>query len=166
MAQPQPSKTGVSRSFPPPDRAAIPFPVYPPHFGDALRCARERAGLTQAALAIRAGRMQSSHISRLESGTLRRPQAPTLTRLIAALGLPLAEAVALAATVGYSWDAAAGACRRSAPLPSPVCASTVALAQLRSLVVGYCLGQIAFERLRAAVGLPPQPAPWGGAHVR
>lgn len=56
--------------------------------GGLLREARRRAGLTQAALAHRAGVTQSV-VSAYESGA-RQPSLPTLQRLVSATGLDLA----------------------------------------------------------------------------
>ena len=56
--------------------------------GDAIRRARLRAGLTQHALAARAGTSQAT-ISAYESGR-KRPSVETLDRLLAATGARLA----------------------------------------------------------------------------
>ncbi|HZT96168.1 MAG TPA: helix-turn-helix transcriptional regulator [Chloroflexota bacterium] len=55
-------------------------------FSDVLRKARESAGLTQAALARRAG-LDTSYISRLERSESTTPRSETLSRLVYALGL-------------------------------------------------------------------------------
>jgi transcriptional regulator with XRE-family HTH domain len=55
--------------------------------GDTLKTARERAGLTQTALARKAGVHQVT-IARLETG-VRRPSVPMLQRLAKALGIPV-----------------------------------------------------------------------------
>lgn len=55
-------------------------------FSDRLRRTREAAGLTQAALARRAG-LDTSYISRLERSEGTTPRTDTLSRLVYALGL-------------------------------------------------------------------------------
>lgn len=73
------------------------------HFGQLLRQAREAAGISQRALAIRVG-LDVSYINRLESGD-RRPRRPTLLKLATALGIQ-----------GQDLDAWLAACGL-APLP-------------------------------------------------
>jgi transcriptional regulator with XRE-family HTH domain len=64
----------------------------PMDVGTALRAARERAGLTQAALAHLAGTSQST-VAAYESGR-KRPSVDTLSRLLAATGSRLTVEVA------------------------------------------------------------------------
>ena len=59
-------------------------------FGERLRRLREGAGLTQEALAERAG-LTAQAVGALERGTRRHPYPPTLAALAAALGLPEPE---------------------------------------------------------------------------
>ncbi|MBA2454296.1 MAG: XRE family transcriptional regulator, partial [Chloroflexia bacterium] len=59
-------------------------------FGDLLRHARRNAGLTQEALAERAG-LSTRAVSDLERGINRTPRRDTLEMLAEALGLPPAE---------------------------------------------------------------------------
>ncbi len=63
-----------------PDRGA------PPKFGELLRGYRVSAGLTQEALAEKAG-LSARGLSDLERGLRRRPHAETVRRFVAALGL-------------------------------------------------------------------------------
>ena len=63
----------------------------------AIRAARERAGLTQAALAARAGTSQAT-ISAYESGR-KQPSVQTLSRLLAAAGTRLTVAPAERAVI-------------------------------------------------------------------
>src|SRR4051812_7154882 len=73
-------------------------------FADLLRHFRDRAELTQEALAERAG-ISPDAVSLLERGERRRPHSDTVARLAAALALPGAERA--------QFEAAA---RRQAPL--------------------------------------------------
>lgn len=65
-------------------------------FGEQLRHYRERAGLTQEALAERAG-LAAHAVSALERGVRQRPYPHTVRALATALGLAEADRVALAA---------------------------------------------------------------------
>ena len=65
-------------------------------FGALLRRYRMRAGLTQAALAAEAG-LSLRGISDLERGLRRVPYPATVKRLVATLGLGMAEQAALRA---------------------------------------------------------------------
>lgn len=65
--------------------------------GGLLRSARERAGLTQAALAETVG-LAPNHLVRLESGEKSNPRFETVALLAAQLGLSLDD---LAAACGY-----------------------------------------------------------------
>jgi transcriptional regulator with XRE-family HTH domain len=67
-----------------------------------LRAARERAGLSQAALAEKVG-LAPNHVARLEAGEKSNPRFETVGRLASELGLSLDE---LAAACGYSRKAA------------------------------------------------------------
>jgi transcriptional regulator with XRE-family HTH domain len=51
---------------------------------------REDQGLTQAALAKRAG-VTEAYVSMIESGVRKNPSLPTLKRLARALGVPVGE---------------------------------------------------------------------------
>jgi transcriptional regulator with XRE-family HTH domain len=64
------------------------------NIGKGLKEARERAGLTQNALARRA-RMTASQVSQVESGKRVDPQFSTVVRLAVALGVSLDEIAAL-----------------------------------------------------------------------
>jgi len=64
------------------------------YFARCIRAARKRAGLTQAQLATMAG-MRQTNISALERAR-RHPTEPTLLAIAQALGLSLAELVAMA----------------------------------------------------------------------
>jgi transcriptional regulator with XRE-family HTH domain len=64
------------------------------NIGKGLKAARERAGLTQNALARRA-RMTASQVSQVESGKRVDPQFSTVARLAIALGVSLDEIAAL-----------------------------------------------------------------------
>ncbi len=89
-----------------------------PAFADYLRACRQRAGLTQDALAERAG-VSTRNIQNLERAR-NRPLADTTTRLIAALGLDAAE--------GASFRALATAApRRHTPSDTPITVSAPAL---------------------------------------
>ncbi|HEV2235038.1 MAG TPA: AAA family ATPase, partial [Ktedonobacterales bacterium] len=66
----------------------------PAHFGDVLKHLRTAAGLTQEALAERAG-ISARGISALERGINTAPRRDTLARLIAALSLAAPDRVAL-----------------------------------------------------------------------
>lgn len=71
-----------------------------PSFAQALRTARKEAGLSQAALADKAG-LTAPYISLIESGRRRPPTAPLIERLAKALGVKpesLAELAALERT--------------------------------------------------------------------
>jgi DNA-binding XRE family transcriptional regulator len=59
------------------------------HFGGKIRVLRERAGLTQAQLAEKAG-LQQSHVSRLECAEYS-PTHKTLTKIAAALGVTVRD---------------------------------------------------------------------------
>jgi transcriptional regulator with XRE-family HTH domain len=69
----------------------------PKPIGSVLRSARERIGLTQAALANDVG-IAANHLNRLESGEKSMPRFDTLARLAARLGLSLDL---IAANCGY-----------------------------------------------------------------
>src|SRR5215213_4942902 len=75
-------------------------------FGARLRSAREAAGLTQEALAERAG-LSFNAISALERGLRRHPYPATIQALADALELPEPERNALLATVPKRHTAAA-----------------------------------------------------------
>ncbi len=68
-----------------------------PPFGALLRRQRRAAGLTQEALAARAG-LSARGVSDLERGTRRHPYPATARRLADALAPPEAERAALLAT--------------------------------------------------------------------
>jgi predicted ATPase/DNA-binding XRE family transcriptional regulator len=70
-------------------------------FGDLLKSHRLLAGLTQQALAERAG-VSVEAVSALERGFRQRPRRETVTLLISALGLSEAESVALTGAVRRS----------------------------------------------------------------
>ena len=72
-----------------------------PQFGQRLRGLREAAGLTQAALAERAG-LSVKAIAALENGRRLRPHPSTVHALGEALGLAEEGRAALAATVAAS----------------------------------------------------------------
>jgi predicted ATPase/DNA-binding CsgD family transcriptional regulator/DNA-binding XRE family transcriptional regulator len=80
----------------------------PPTFGELLRRHRAAAGLTQAALAARAG-LSARGVSDLERGARRAPYARTVRRLARALRLSAADRARLEAVVP----------RRAAARPSP-----------------------------------------------
>jgi transcriptional regulator with XRE-family HTH domain len=63
-------------------------------FGALLRCARLAAGLSQEALAARAG-LSAVAISNLERGVSRKPYLETVRLLSTALGLDMAGQAAL-----------------------------------------------------------------------
>jgi predicted ATPase/DNA-binding XRE family transcriptional regulator len=84
-----------------------------PSLGRTLRGYREAAGLTQEALAARAG-LTPEAISLLERGGRRRPHADTVRRIADALGLTPAQRAALRAAARP-----AGVPRTPAPLPRP-----------------------------------------------
>jgi len=67
--------------------------------GDLIRSARERNGLSQARLALRAGTTQSA-ISRLERGE-RSPSLETIDRLLSVMG---EELVGEARPIGHDYD--------------------------------------------------------------
>ena len=67
--------------------ATPPITAFATHVGQVLRQQRDKAGLTQQQLAEKAGLLQS-HISRIERGEYS-PTNKTLTKLAAALGVPL-----------------------------------------------------------------------------
>jgi len=93
-------------------------PPSPSSFGVQLRQYRERAGLTQDALAERAG-LTTNAISTLERGTRRRPYLHTVAALATALALSAQEHAALLAARAQSPDAPIPAPRASTPTPSP-----------------------------------------------
>lgn len=70
--------------------------------GGLLRAARERAGLTQAALGERVG-LAPNHVARLEAGEKSNPRFETVGKLASELGLSLDE---VAVACGYSRKAA------------------------------------------------------------
>jgi len=78
--------------------------LQPPHFGALLRRYRRASGLTQEALAARAG-VSVRGIQDLERGASRAPRPDTLALLADALGLPAAERAAWLAA-SYAPDAA------------------------------------------------------------
>jgi transcriptional regulator with XRE-family HTH domain len=69
-------------------------------FHDLLRGFRQRAGLSQSALARRAN-LDASYLNRLESGVRGAPTAMVVTALAAALGLASAEADRLLGSAGH-----------------------------------------------------------------
>ncbi len=71
-------------------------PLSEVRFGDALRRVRRAAGLTQEALAARAG-ISTRTVSDLERGVIHHPQRETLRLLVDALGLDARAAVTLEA---------------------------------------------------------------------
>src|SRR5690242_70369 len=73
-------------------------PSQPPTFGALLKRHRIAAGLSQEALAERAG-LSGQAISTLERGVKQRPYRETVRRLASALGLSAAEATRLEAAV-------------------------------------------------------------------
>jgi predicted ATPase/DNA-binding XRE family transcriptional regulator len=90
-------------------------------FAELLRGMRERAGLTQEELAVRAG-LSPNAVGALERGVRRRPYPHTVRSLADALGLAEAERASLLAAVpgrGGSRSGAADAPTRAA-LPYPV----------------------------------------------
>jgi predicted ATPase/DNA-binding XRE family transcriptional regulator len=90
-----------------------------PTFGDLLRQHRLAAGLTQEALAERAG-LSRRGISDLERGARTHPHRETLTLLVAALGLEREERRAFLAAARDSATVTRGAAAAAyAPLPSP-----------------------------------------------
>ena len=84
-------------------------------FAEQIRRYRLRAGLSQEALAERAG-LAASAISALERGARRRPHPHTLQALADALGLGEAERMALTAS---SRETAPGPAAAAAPPPAP-----------------------------------------------
>jgi transcriptional regulator with XRE-family HTH domain len=62
----------------------------PPRFNQVLRTAREQKGLTQMALAKRAGITQS-YLAGLEGGRRRNPSLAVLKRLAKVLRVPVGE---------------------------------------------------------------------------
>ncbi len=77
-------------------------------FGSILRRRRETAGLSQEALAERAG-LSTAAISALERGERRRPYPHTVRSLADALGLSEDERASLLATIRKQGDAAPAA---------------------------------------------------------
>lgn len=69
-------------------------------FADRLRAARERAGLSQSALARLAG-IDASYLNRLERAEREPPKQPTAQALAAGLGLNNAEADELLVAAGH-----------------------------------------------------------------
>ena len=89
-----------------------------PQFGERLRRLREAAGLTQEALAERAG-LSAEGVAALERGRRRRPYPHTLRALADALGLDAAGRAALAGEApGWAASPEAPEAAR-APLPLP-----------------------------------------------
>src|SRR3954463_7947394 len=78
----------------------------PPPFGELLRRLRVAAGLTQEALAERAG-LSARGLSDLERGVRAAPRQDTLDLLVAALALATAERTALVAAARRGAAAAA-----------------------------------------------------------
>jgi transcriptional regulator with XRE-family HTH domain len=70
------------------------------YVGEALKAARERAGLTQNTLARRVG-MTAAQVSQVESGRRVDPQFSTVARLAKAVGISLDEIAALSGFPGY-----------------------------------------------------------------
>lgn len=108
--------------------------------------ARERAGLTQSALAQRVG-LAPNHIARIESAEKSHPRFETVAKIATELGVSLDE---LATVCGY------GGVRRVSPSTA---ASTVAVIQeLRGLLKTLGIAQqkvdAAAHRLSKEVGLP------------
>lgn len=68
------------------------------HVGEAIRYWRKRTGITQEALAHRAGLAPTS-IVRLERGEVRAPRLSTLEKLAGALQIPVAELVQYVADI-------------------------------------------------------------------
>ena len=92
--------------------------VQAPSFGELLRRARVAAGLTQEALAERAG-LSATAISALERGVRQTPQGETLRLLTDALALPDEERARLAAAA-RRLDARSGAVAATGSPASPV----------------------------------------------
>jgi transcriptional regulator with XRE-family HTH domain len=74
----------------------------PGSFGDAIRAIRERKGLTQTELGERTG-LGQNNISRIETGTVSRPQEDTVIKLSAALGVDPYEIWALTSYPELPW---------------------------------------------------------------
>ena len=73
-------------------------------FGSALRCAREKRGLSQNALAKAAG-LDASYIHRLERGDREAPRRDTVMQLAAALALRKDEVDTLLVAAGQFTEA-------------------------------------------------------------
>jgi DNA-binding CsgD family transcriptional regulator/transcriptional regulator with XRE-family HTH domain len=101
----------------PADARTLPADADQAAFGEVLRRSRVRAGLSQEALAERAG-LAPAAVSALERGVRRRPYPHTLAALAEALELPPAERAALAGAAGPSPHAGRPA-RASADQPLP-----------------------------------------------
>jgi predicted ATPase/transcriptional regulator with XRE-family HTH domain len=111
-------------------------------FGELLRHYREAAGLSQEALAERAG-LTSNAIGALERGERKRPYPNTVAVLADALGLDKAERVALTAAIQRRGDADAST--PAAPPPAlPVAAPPTGFP-------GFLTALIGREREQAAV---------------
>src|SRR2546423_8896167 len=89
-------------------------------FGALLRQHRRAAGLTQEALAERAG-ITAQAISALERGVRRRPHPSTVRLLAAALRLHAQDRAAFEAAAHHARDAVA----RTALRPHPACSSAL-----------------------------------------
>ena len=90
----------------------------PPSIGALFQRYRLRAGLSQEALAERAG-LAPSAISALERGSRRRPHPRTLQALAHALGLSEAERAGLLSLTEGTEQATAVPTARPAPTPAP-----------------------------------------------
>jgi transcriptional regulator with XRE-family HTH domain/tetratricopeptide (TPR) repeat protein len=113
----------------------------PLSFGQRLRRHRLAAGLSQEALAERAG-LSARAISDLERGIHRAPYLDTITLLADALGLPDEEHAALARAAGRHRALAADSSGRGTPAaratvsPPPLVGRAPELARLRQFVAG------------------------------
>jgi len=65
------------------------FSILNPMFGDRLKLARERSGLTMAELSRKAGGISGSAISQLEAGTSKGARPENLAALARALGVDM-----------------------------------------------------------------------------
>jgi predicted ATPase/transcriptional regulator with XRE-family HTH domain len=108
-------------------------------FGELLRRYREAAGLSQEALAERAG-LTGNAIGALERGERKRPYPHTISLLVDALGLDKAERAALTATIQRRGNAVPALPAASAPVAAPLPG-----------IPGYLTALIGRERERAAV---------------